>query len=452
MFVLADSESIGNYLAELVSEQFKNQNDFCREWLKEENLPDSDLGKRANKFSQIKQGNKGVQIEDLPAICKLLHISCEELLSAGKVFKPDTERLTNYSVAFSKNDKLWEEYINYPQKLILNPDEYGKTALDYAVQFKNIEFIAYLIDKGYIWFDAGITDRKTLHYRLDFGAGTSIKGRNIGDVDYYMPQQLRSKNLRMRLIALAIECNSLEILQKMVAREFPYFYHVTFYTAYNEMEFEDYYNPDVIANIGKAADEIVDYFTDEFVLQDELKHEGETDGKYFFMYPFISEVLNELVKQKHTFTEAALKKAIAHNKKIYENVKKLVVKSVDESYKEFYVGYEQAAYQENISRLKELGYPAELCNKEEEKLAAFRSNVKKELLEKTMKDICISKQGNFVKLSTSAGQHYIKFISNIVHVRETPSEGRLKQLTKELNDYYEKIIHIQNELLAEEEA
>ncbi len=330
-------------------------------------------------------------------------------------------------------------------------DEYCKTALDYAVQFKNIEFIEYLIDKGYIWFDAGTSDRKTLRYRLDFGAGTSIKGRNIGDVDYYMPHQLSNKNLRMRLIALAIECNSLEILQKMVAREFPYFYHVAFYTAYNEMEFEDYYNPDVISNIGKAADEIVDYFTDEFELQDELRHEGEADRKYFFMYPFISEVLDELVKQKHAFMEAALNKAIAHNKKIYESLKKLVVKSVDEGYKEFYVGYEQVAYKENISRLKDFGYPTELCNKEEEKLAAFRSNVKKDLLKKIVNGICISEQGNFVKLSTAAGRHYIKFISNAVHVSETPSEGKIKNLTKELNAYYEKIIHIQNELIVETE-
>ena len=35
---------------------------------------------------------------------------------------------------------------------ILNPDEYDKTAIDYALEAGNYPFLKYLTEKGYIWF------------------------------------------------------------------------------------------------------------------------------------------------------------------------------------------------------------------------------------------------------------------------------------------------------------
>lgn len=40
----------------------------------------------ANRLSQMLNGNKGIQIYDLPVFTELLGISCEELLSAGRCF------------------------------------------------------------------------------------------------------------------------------------------------------------------------------------------------------------------------------------------------------------------------------------------------------------------------------------------------------------------------------
>ena len=57
-----------------------------------------------------------------------------------------------YSIAFSKDPAEWEAYIQRDDKLILNPDEYDKTAIDYALEAGNYPFLKYLTEKGYIWF------------------------------------------------------------------------------------------------------------------------------------------------------------------------------------------------------------------------------------------------------------------------------------------------------------
>ena len=71
-------------------------------------------------------------------------------------------------------------------KLILNCDEYGKTVLDYALEFKNLEFLKYLMEKKYIWFvDMDINPKEyfTECHGLSFGSGTSIKRRSFQEMD-----------------------------------------------------------------------------------------------------------------------------------------------------------------------------------------------------------------------------------------------------------------------------
>lgn len=81
----------------------------------------------------MKKVGKGIQISDLPILSELLEVSVDSILSAGKVAKPAPIRTTNYSVAFSKDKKVWKEYIDRPDKLILNEDEYGKNVINYAI-------------------------------------------------------------------------------------------------------------------------------------------------------------------------------------------------------------------------------------------------------------------------------------------------------------------------------
>lgn len=108
MFEKADNTKIGTYLLKKINSQYKSARQFCKDWLIEENItPDAvELQRKSNKLSQIKNGTKSIQIDDLAIFSKLLGITCEEILSAGKSFVPDNDRMTNYKFAFSDDNLI----------------------------------------------------------------------------------------------------------------------------------------------------------------------------------------------------------------------------------------------------------------------------------------------------------------------------------------------------------
>ena len=78
------------------------------------------IRKMSNRLSQILNGKKEIQLYDLPLFCRLLEISCEDILSAGKIHTFASAHLTNYAVAFSKDKREWEAYVNRENSPILN--------------------------------------------------------------------------------------------------------------------------------------------------------------------------------------------------------------------------------------------------------------------------------------------------------------------------------------------
>ena len=45
---------------------------------------------------------------------------------------------------------VWEEYLSREDCIAAYADEFGKTVVDYAIEFKNYDFIKYLVDHDYI--------------------------------------------------------------------------------------------------------------------------------------------------------------------------------------------------------------------------------------------------------------------------------------------------------------
>lgn len=150
-------------------------------------MPDTDtLQRMANRISQICKGNKEIQLKDFPIFTELLGVSCEEILSAGECSAPTMNHLTNYSVAFSRDEKVWEEYVHREDRLILNLDEYGKAVIEYALEYKNFGFLKYLIEKKFIWFADAVIDEENYLERVKghyFSFGTSIERRHPSDRD-----------------------------------------------------------------------------------------------------------------------------------------------------------------------------------------------------------------------------------------------------------------------------
>lgn len=181
-----DNAKIGKHLEKLILLKYGKIRPFCRKYLElsRGNYDEKELDNMATRMSAIIKGKKSIQFYDLPIFCKLLEVSCEEIITAGQHYEPISGHVTNYEIAFSKDRDKWEKYINRPDKLILNSDEYCKTVIDYALEFKNYDFLKYLMDKNYIWFvDNSKDDGKKyiLNRAYRFGAGTSIEKRKFSD-------------------------------------------------------------------------------------------------------------------------------------------------------------------------------------------------------------------------------------------------------------------------------
>ena len=137
---IIDSVAIGEYISGLIDKKFKSSSEFCNKWLEENNEPTDKVSvqNRRNKLSQIKNGKKNIQIDDLPVFSKLLGVSFERILSAGESGPALPKQVSNYYIAQSKNEKEWQEYIDRADKPFLYMDEFGKTIIEYAIEFQNL--------------------------------------------------------------------------------------------------------------------------------------------------------------------------------------------------------------------------------------------------------------------------------------------------------------------------
>lgn len=314
MFRLADNKQIGAYLKKRIEERkFPSVRQFGKACLEERNesTDDEALRKMANRLSQILKGSKGVQLEDLPVFSKLLDLSCEEILSGGTSFAVSSSHLSNYSIAMSQDQREWDAYLEREDQLILNADEYGKTVIEYALEFQNYAFLKYLMEQGIIWF-VGEEERDYFPY---FGAGTSIKcngflARNHNVLNSRMYEQ----KLRMEMILLAIRNGDIQMLEELHAREIPSMYAINCYSP-DPFECEKYFDARLIEALTGANDGILEYFTTEFEIPDRF-------GRSFpFLFPFINRLIPALLKKKNDYVSWILKDAVKHNQNVLDRLR-----------------------------------------------------------------------------------------------------------------------------------
>lgn len=404
MFELADNKKIGTYLKRAIHKKdYKSVRQFGKAYLEERNLPTNaeNLRNMSNRLSQILNGKKGIQIDDLPVFTKLLDMSCEEILSAGKCFTPSSNHLTNYSIATSKNKKEWVAYVNREDKLILNADEYGKTVIDYALEFANFDFMKFLMDNGYIWFVG--TEEKDL-FEYGFGAGTSIERnplipRNMNVLDVKMQERY---DLRMKMIILAIKHGDIQMLTELRAREIPSLYQANCY-ACRPAACDKYFDEELITALVSASDEILEYFSKEFEITDRIGISNR------FMFPFISKLIDALIESGNDYVQWMLKDAIEHNRYALSKLTELLATTVN---------YYEQIYIDGISY----------------------ERIKNDIIKSIKKNIDYYDDGDLVSYRTANAKGGI--ITNIVRVSLTSSNVIYKHLIKELNELYDQIQNI----------
>lgn len=400
---------IGRYLDDLISKKYESRRAFCREYIQAtgEEPTSETINNMSNRLAQIVKGNKAIQTYDLPYFCELLAVSCEQILSAGECSVPITNRVTNYSVACSKDPAVWEAYINRADKLILNSDEYCKTVLDYALDFGNYELIKFLMDHNYIWFDS----RKDQDYIQTFGAGTSIERRKIGYIDYGLEGKLKTEDeLRINLIALAADRRDIKMLNQLRARENPQLYFRAHYLSAQHPDFDSFYNERMVKHIASSSDEVLDYFTDSFEIRDQVRYKDGSNRAHTFLFPYISQLLDMLIATKSSFAETALKKAIKYNTKTYKRLRELILSvKNDERYSAEY--------------MKDLW--VDVCKR----------------------DFDFFDNGSIVMFRAIYSRTNVDgIITNVAHVTKTPSFPRLKHLVDELNESYLNIKNLKENL------
>lgn len=404
MNYIVDKKKVGAYLKKLVKEnQYPSNRQFGKACLKMMGCTDPDdveLNRMNNRLSQICNGQNGIQMEDMLIFSDLLGVSCEEILSAGERRVPISGHMTNYDIAFSQDEELWSSYMKREDKLFLNSDEYGKTVIDYAIEFKNYPFIKWLLDEEFIWL---VDNSEYRQFGYSYGGGTSIEKRAPWDMDNAVPLEVKyDDQLRLKIITLALENEDYDVLDEFRARETPFLHRVGYLNDRDDAY--QYYNEDYIHAIANASDNVLEYFAKEFELVSNLKWKSQ------FIYPFLGEVIEVLV-ENHQFKKAEFlaQHVLTHNQNTYEQVESLI----------------------NIA------YTA-ACDEWGDKLT---EDLKRALRLQIPKQIEYSEKNRMVSFFDSMGKDKtpICYATNIVRVKVDKTKSPIKDVLLEINMWYDRV-------------
>lgn len=421
MFTVDKSE-IGHHIADLINEsRFKSARQFGIAYLKLRygSVDEDAIPNIQNRISQITQGNKWIQIEDLPIFAELLGVSIEDIVSAGASSPASSSRVTNYSIAHSDDPSEWSSYIQREDNLVLNPDEYNKTVIDYALEAGNYTFLKYLMENEYIWFIGD--DKDEYHdgcgeYGAGFGAGTKIKRRDIGCTDTLNTWLKDKDDLRFKMMSLAIKNRDFSMLDCLRAREIPMLYTISHFPWFNQRGDNLPISKNVerfLENLASCPNTTLSYFFEPFPVKSVIRDEENT-----FIFPYAGPLLDYMVEQGSKNTTRFIEKATGRNKDVFHTLQS----AIDECIKTCKDYYEPLArpefYNESLIKTEALQYFYFYPN------TGFVT---------------------FTSARLSKDDVMKGFITNIVHMTAKSSDPEIQFLIDELNESYESIRNISKE-------
>lgn len=409
MFELKTNEEIGAYLYKLILSKYPSQRQFCSAYIDltidfsdyPQDLRDDEIRKLTNRVSQILKGKKGIQTYDLPIFSELLGVSCEQMLSAGAVCKPITNRRTNYNIAFSTDERDWIEYINCEDCIASYADEFGKTVVDYAIEFKNYGFIRFLIENGYITL---ISDDRGLA-GFNFGANTSLKVRPY-QARTFEDELYENKILRTQIIGLALEHDDYAVLEEMRAREFPP--QLTM-PANNVLgvKFAEYYDEQYIEAILHSKSKVIQYFCEEYYVKSQWHNE-----EVLWMFPFMDKLIVKAVETNSSKAITLLDAAINHNEKTYNKLKKSILYVADRTKKDF-----------------------------------LSDKALQEVIADVLRGYHISEEKNVICFGGHSFRETHQVVTNVISANVQSNKPEIQSRIDRLNELYSQIINIKDHLI-----
>lgn len=147
---IKDKNEVGVYIDFLLNERQWKQADLSKKLTEIEGRPVS-----RDNVSKWIAGERYPGIDHIYYLAQVFNVSIENILMAGSQRDNFDDRLFSlYAVAKSGDKKRLDQLMNleneYGTKIVENYDEFDKTILDYLIEFKRVDLIKYMFEKGYI--------------------------------------------------------------------------------------------------------------------------------------------------------------------------------------------------------------------------------------------------------------------------------------------------------------
>jgi len=411
----AKPDEIGQYLDDLITRKYGSRKAFSRKFLDKLGKTDEDTQNTENRFYKIVKGTNEIPAYDLLLTSELLDVSCEEILSAGKLRFPTSAHITNYDIACSDDPSLWKQYLDHGCTLYL--DEFKKSVIDYAFEKKNIKLFKYMIEEDIIWLIADKesdnkygTDLFEVDYKKESNMNNSFWESNIRKED----------RLRTKIIILAIENGNVEVLDMLRARSTSAIEYIISRPEYNTNHVEvteEFLNSVIDAVALCESDAVLDYFSAEYMIEKENS---------IVVCPFYSRIIETMIENKrYDHAEIYIKRAIAHNKKIYETVKNILDNEFHSKCLETNTKKKEAMMQcySNGCSFEEYArcFPTE-----------------EEIMCSVMRWIRYEKKHNIIFCRKPDTYEWI--ISNLIYLNELKGPEHIKSLIREMNEWIDKFV------------
>ena len=341
MLEIESKENIGAFLSDLVNIKYNKLSDFVKDYLTvtNETIESKSVRNTKNYFLQMFKGEKSIQSYHLAPFSRLLGVSCESILTAGKSdIRVSEYYLSNYDIAASDDGRTWRYQFEHNKRAFLNHDEYGKTIFDYAIENQNYALIQFMKEKKLFDLNKNMCEPGWSYDVNDLNEKIEIKDEfekyrynsaayyHISENDYY----------RSQLTAMAVERNDIEMLELIKARESR---KIGIYgiNKYNENEKKQICFSSEIISIANTDDEkIIEYFTGEYHKKDPLGYKFKNDDECYSMliYNNIGEAAEKMTKSgncKYKHLQKVLRAIYEHNKCVKDEFQKRFDDSYDKS-------------------------------------------------------------------------------------------------------------------------
>ena len=335
MFEIESKEKIGAFLSDLVNKKYNKPSDFVKDYLSitNETIESKLVRNTKNYFLQMFKGEKPIQSYHLVPFSRLLGVSCESILTAGKSdVRASVYHLSNYDIAASDDEKTWKYQFEHNKRAFLNHDEYGKTMFDYALENHNYALIQFMKENELFDLNKDMCTpgwsydlndlNKNIEIKDEFGNNyfNSAAYYKIAEDDYY----------RSQLAAMAVERNDIEMLELIKARETRKMGKYSI--RYNNENKKHTLKSELLSIAFTDNDKIIDYFAGKYLKKDPFGWRNDDISYSMIMYIHLGEVAEMMLKYGQLkFLLKVLRVIYEHNK----NVRDEFQKRFDEAYDEY---------------------------------------------------------------------------------------------------------------------